>query len=61
MITKDEILDLCRDDIRSEAKMDVSLAWLEIRKIEVLCDIRDILYSQLDSDQAAVLLRLKNP
>lgn len=61
MRTKDEILDHARRDIQDDTQISEAPLWLEYRRLEVLIDIRDILYSHLDSDQAAVLLRLKNP
>lgn len=43
MRTKDEILDNARNDITSPQYGDTASLWLEVRKIEVLIDIRDIL------------------
>ena len=48
MRTKDEILDNARDDIQNPKYDEQAPLWLEYRKIEVLCDIRDILNYQLD-------------
>lgn len=43
MRTKQEILDQTRNHILSPEYGDTAGLWLEVRKIEVLIDIRDIL------------------
>ena len=61
MRTKDEILSNVEEGIKA---LYTSPPWerhKDVILIEVLIDIRDILYSSLDSDQAARLVRLKNP
>jgi hypothetical protein len=47
MRTKDEILDQARQDITSPEYGDTAHLWLDVRKIEVLIDIRDILELRL--------------
>lgn len=43
MRTKDEILSYARRDIQDDTQKGAAPLWLEVRKIEVLIDIRDVL------------------
>jgi len=43
MRTKDEILDDARRDIQDDTQKSEAPLWLEVRKIEVLIDLRDTL------------------
>jgi len=61
MKTKAEILKQLGIAQEYNAHGGLSPDTKEVILIEVLIDIGDILYSSLDSDQAARLLRLKNP
>lgn len=47
MRTKDEILGSARNDISSKDFREDAPLWMEYRKLEVLIDIRDILYNRL--------------
>jgi len=47
MRTKIDVMDDARRDIRDVTQRSDTDQWLEYRKIEVLCDIRDILNGQL--------------
>jgi len=53
MRTKDEILLDVRHDIQDKEHKAEAELWLEYRKIEVLIDIRNILYSHLTQDELA--------
>jgi hypothetical protein len=48
MRTKDEILSYARRDIQDDTQKGAAPLWLEVRKIEVLIDIRDIQKGILD-------------
>lgn len=57
MRTKDEILKSGRDDIRNKHFTVEAPLWVELRKIEVLIDIRDIVelrFCQLIDRVAAI-------
>ena len=57
MRTKNEILRNAKTDIvNSKASFPTSY-WLRYRELEVLIDIRDMLYSFLDSDQEGVFIK----
>lgn len=43
MRSKDEILEVCKADISNERYKAEAPLWLEVRKIELLLDIREIL------------------
>lgn len=43
MRTKDEILSYARRDIQDDTQKGAAPLWLEVRKLEVLIDIRDSL------------------
>jgi len=57
MRTKDEILDDARCDITSEVNRDTAHLWLEVRKIEALIDIKDI----IKDAATAIILQLGHP
>jgi len=55
MRTKDDILDLCRTDITNPLYEISAHLWLELRKIEVLIDIRDILVTDAKDAMNALI------
>lgn len=61
MRTKVEILDDARCDIQTNEHREDSALWLEVRKLEVFIDIRDVLKKELKRIDTTETRFIKTP